>query len=133
MGFSRKEHWSELPCPPPGDLPDPGIQPVSLMSSALAGRFFTTSATWEAHTVIHHLSSGSSIQLDYSQRTVALKLTSGFFGPCLITHETGTGPLTHSLIIISRGLIKTKGVPRALLCVCPKLRALQAYLQHPIE
>ena len=45
MGFSRQEHWSGLPCPPPGDLPDPGIKPTSLMPPALAGRFFTTSAT----------------------------------------------------------------------------------------
>ena len=35
--------------PPPGDLPDPGIEPVSLMSPALAGGFFTTSVTWEDH------------------------------------------------------------------------------------
>ena len=48
MGFSRQEYWSGLPFPPPGDLPDPGIEPTSLMSPALAGRFFTTSATWEA-------------------------------------------------------------------------------------
>ena len=48
MGFSRQEYWSGLPCPPPGDLPDSGIEPVSLMSPALAGGFFTTSATWEA-------------------------------------------------------------------------------------
>ena len=48
MGFSRQEYWSGLPCPPPGDLPDPGIEPVSLMSPALAGVFFTTSTTWEA-------------------------------------------------------------------------------------
>ena len=48
MGFSRQEYWSGLPCPPPGDLPNPGIEPVSLTSPALAGRFFTTSATWEA-------------------------------------------------------------------------------------
>ena len=47
MGFSRQEYWSWLPCPPPGDLPDPGIEPVSLMSPALAGGFFTTGATWE--------------------------------------------------------------------------------------
>ena len=39
---------SELPCPPPGDLPNPGIEPASLMSPALAGRFFATSTTWEA-------------------------------------------------------------------------------------
>ena len=35
-------------CPPPGDLPDPGIEPASLLSPALTGWFFTTSATWEA-------------------------------------------------------------------------------------
>ena len=42
MGFSRQEYWSGLPFPTPGDLPDPGIEPVSLMSPALAGRFFAT-------------------------------------------------------------------------------------------
>ena len=47
-GFSRQDYWSGLPCPFPGDLPDPGIEPTSLMSPALAGRFFTTCATWEA-------------------------------------------------------------------------------------
>ena len=39
---------SGLPCPPPGDLPNPEMEPLSLMSPALAGKFFTTSATWEA-------------------------------------------------------------------------------------
>ena len=39
MGFSRQEHWSGLPRPPPGELPDPGIKPVSLGSPALAGGF----------------------------------------------------------------------------------------------
>ena len=45
MGFSRQEYWSELPCTSAGDLPDPGIKRVSLMSPALAGVFFTTSTT----------------------------------------------------------------------------------------
>ena len=48
MGLSRQEYWSGLPCPPPGDLPDPGIEPTSLTSLALAGGFLTTSITWEA-------------------------------------------------------------------------------------
>ena len=48
MEFSRQEYWSGLPLPPPGDLPDPGIEPEPLLSPELAGRFFTTSATWEA-------------------------------------------------------------------------------------
>ena len=48
MGFSSEEYWSGLPFPSLGDLPDPGIKPMSLMSPALGGGFFTTSATWEA-------------------------------------------------------------------------------------
>ena len=51
MGFSRQEHWSGLPCPPPGDPPNPGIEQASLMSPALAGGFFTTSTTWEAQPI----------------------------------------------------------------------------------
>ena len=45
MGFSKQEYWSGFPCPPPGDLPKPGIEPVSLRSPALAGGFFTASTT----------------------------------------------------------------------------------------
>ena len=52
MGFSRQEYWSGLPYPPPRNLPNPGIEPSSLMSPALAGGFFTTRATWEAPTLI---------------------------------------------------------------------------------
>ena len=49
MGFSRQEYWSGLPCLPSGDLPDPGKEPTFLTSPALAGRFFSTSVTWEYH------------------------------------------------------------------------------------
>ena len=42
MEFSRQEYWSRLPFPIAGDLPNPGIEPTSLASPALAGRFFTT-------------------------------------------------------------------------------------------
>ena len=42
-GFFRKIYWSGFPFPPPGDLPDPGIEPVSLMPLALADKFFTSS------------------------------------------------------------------------------------------
>ena len=47
-GILQTEHWSRLPWPPPGDLPNPGIEPIS---PALAGGFFTSSATWEAQIV----------------------------------------------------------------------------------
>ena len=46
IGFSRQEYWSRLSCLPPGDLPNPRIEPASLMSPALAGGFFTTSTIW---------------------------------------------------------------------------------------
>ena len=48
MGFSRQEYWSGLPFPSAEDLPGTGIKTPSLMYPASAGRFFTTSATWEA-------------------------------------------------------------------------------------
>ena len=47
MGFSRQEYCHGFSCPPPGYLPDPVIEPATLASPALAGRFFTTSDTWE--------------------------------------------------------------------------------------
>ena len=55
MGFSRQEYWNGLPVPPPGDLPNPGIEPESLTAPALAGEFFATSTTWEALTCFRSL------------------------------------------------------------------------------
>ena len=49
MGLFRQEYWSGLPFPPLGNLPNSGIEPASPVSPALAGGFFNTSATWEAH------------------------------------------------------------------------------------
>ena len=44
MGFSRQEYWTGLPCPPPGNLPDPGLKPASSVIPCIAGGFFTTEA-----------------------------------------------------------------------------------------
>ena len=53
IGFFRQEYWSGLPCPPPGDLPDPELKPSS---PALADRFLTTRATFEVeHLLIHKI------------------------------------------------------------------------------
>ena len=60
MGFPRQEYWSGLPFPPPGDLPEPGIEPPSLVSPALAGGFFNTGAPWEAQYARLLLISGTS-------------------------------------------------------------------------
>ena len=51
MGLSRQEYWSELPCPPSGDLPDSGTELVSAWVSCTAGRFFTHWATWKAQEI----------------------------------------------------------------------------------
>ena len=70
MGFSRQEHWSELPCPPPGDLPNPGIKPVSFSSPALTGRFYTTSTTWE---VLYEAYFLSAISMNRNRTSCELK------------------------------------------------------------
>ena len=52
IGFSRQEYRSGLPCPPAGDLPDPGMESTALTSPALADGFFTTSAIQQALAMI---------------------------------------------------------------------------------
>ena len=76
MGFSRQEYWSGLPCPPPGDLPHPGIKPVSLTSPTLAGRFFTTWDSWEAQDEVYRLISATlSYMFGYWLKLPLLLLT----------------------------------------------------------
>ena len=67
MGLSRQENWSGLPCPPLGNLPNPGIKPEALTSLALEGEFFTTSATWETqvHVVWLHLTLTTVLEVCY--------------------------------------------------------------------
>ena len=48
LGILQARILQGLPCPPPGDFPDPGIKPMFHMSPAFGGGFFTTSTTWEA-------------------------------------------------------------------------------------
>ena len=67
----RQEYWSGLPCPSPGDLPNPGIESASLTSPALAGGFFTTSAIWETlHSCISSLPTCAHAQ--YTDRCMGL-------------------------------------------------------------
>ena len=54
MGFSRREHWTGLPWPPPGDRPNPGNEPASA-SPASAGRFFTTAPPGKPILVIRYM------------------------------------------------------------------------------
>ena len=62
MEFSKQEYWSRLPFPALGNLPDTVFEPQSLVSPALAGRSFTTSATREAQT--NYITVYSSVGLD---------------------------------------------------------------------
>ena len=66
MGFSRQECWSGLPFPSAGDLLNPRTEPISFVSPALAGGFFTTSATWDPWwTPIHTSKPIPNIQEDF--------------------------------------------------------------------
>ena len=80
MGFSRQEYWSRLPPSPPGDLPDPGIEPASLMSPSLVGRVFTTSAARETQTYLHWVNQrqGYSLRLYMNKEPMITNLS----GPC---------------------------------------------------
>ena len=69
MGFSRQEHWSGLPGPPPGDLSETRMEPMSPESLALSREFFTTSATWEA------LLNGEHIERNPSKSVNAREIT----------------------------------------------------------
>ena len=71
-GILQAKHWSGLPCPPPGDLLNPGMEPTSLMFPALAGRFSTISATWEAllplYLIYNHV-----VSVDWTRFGICLK------------------------------------------------------------
>ena len=72
MEFSRQEYWSGLSFPLPGDLPNPGIKPRSILSSPLAGKFFTTVPPWETPIQSGPYSSMSGVLLSRSLDTYAL-------------------------------------------------------------
>ena len=64
MGFSRQKYWSGLLCPPPRDLPNPGIKPTVLMSPELAGGFFTATAAWETDGLFNSVQFSCSVVSD---------------------------------------------------------------------
>ena len=70
MGFYRHEYWSGFPCPPPGDLLGPGIEPVPLLSPALVSGLFTSSATWEARYSVYQVLDN----LDNFQETMGIMI-----------------------------------------------------------
>ena len=87
-GFSRQEYWSGLPFPPPGNLPDPGMELESLTSPALAGRLYTMNLTWEAVTVPHI---GIQILTFIFPSLLVLSVTSSFLMRSLFGPGVGVG------------------------------------------
>ena len=74
MGLSRQGYWSGWPCPSPGDLPNPGIEPRSLTLPELAGGFFATSATWEAGTLQNKLGAPGASSCFYLVATFSYRV-----------------------------------------------------------
>ena len=75
MGFSRQEYWRGFPFLPPGDLPDPGIEHTSLISTAFTGEFFTVSAIWRSsQSILKEIIPGCSLE------GLMLKLKLQYFG-----------------------------------------------------
>ena len=66
IGSSRQEYWSGLPCPPPGDLPDPGMEPTYLTYPTLAGGFFTTRTSLFCEQYSWNSGEGNGTPLQYS-------------------------------------------------------------------
>ena len=94
MRFSRQESWSGLPRPPPGDLPNPGIKPTSLMTPA--GGFFITSTTWEVQeknelliklTPWKDLKTGCTKEAEHKNRTCCLILLHEVLGEAKLVHS----------------------------------------------
>ena len=83
MEFSRQEYWTELPFPFPGDLLDPGIEPMSLMSTASAGGFFITSATLEAPFPLVTTNLGLYLWVYFCR----LQIWVNSYGICLSLHD----------------------------------------------
>ena len=77
MEFFKQEYWSGLLLPSPEDLPDPGFEPMSHASPALAGEFFTTGATWEA--------APHSFLLKKKSHVISNQLDQGFSAAALLT------------------------------------------------
>ena len=94
MGFSRQEYWSGWPCPSPGDLPNKGIEPASPVYPILAGRFFITSATWEADS--QSIADPDLNEFSSKKRQITLVLSAQWAGqepkffqelPCIFDHQ----------------------------------------------
>ena len=120
MGFSRQEYWSGLPFPPPGDLPDPGIEPMSPASPALAGRFFYHWAIWGClYTINFQVSASLSISPT---------------GPPFSATAGSHGDPPRKWAFLSEPLIEITSVPASCLlrCVQPQKPSVALLIHTPM-
>jgi len=109
MGSSRQESCSGLPCTPQGDLPNPGIELMSLVSPALAGGLFTTGATWEA-LVIFFLFYIGSLQLFFVLIILALTIKYILLLLLLLSHFSHARPCATPLTAAHQALPSSHGL-----------------------
>ena len=119
MEFPSQEHWSRLPSPYAADLPDPGIEPASVISSALVCGFFTTSATWEAFTYCNNLYQSLSFLLN--QKTASVR------GVLVLSSQYSECSIARVFVGFPNG----SGVNN-LLAQCRR-RGVQSLGQNPLE
>ena len=118
-GFPKQEYWIGLPCPPPVDLPNPGMEPTSLMSLALAGRFSTTGATQKAHTIV------------YSPQNYVIR---DILSPLYLVRNLNLMyifPLFHLLISLSNPVTIRNRLPMGLLLFFMKSSPIQTHQHAP--
>ena len=116
-GFSRQDYWIGLCCPPPGDLPHPGIEPASLRSPASSGGFFTAGATWEAlpagHAPVSYQLVSHRVQLMGALVGVGAALLSCeglcLFWAALPTRQASVPGLESCLLLLSASLLQISG------------------------
>ena len=126
VGFSRQEYWSALSWPPPGDLPNPGIKPASLMSPALASGFLTSSTTWEAQAFIISLCCAMLCLVAQSCPTLCNPMDCSPPGSFVHGNSPGknTGVGCHALL---QGIFPTQGLNPGL----PHCRQILNQLSYP--
>ena len=105
-GTLQARYWSGLSCPPPGDLPDPGMEPTSLTSPALAGGLFTTSTTWEAHTEVQttemKFSQNPYLPLGYTLYSEVVYFLDSMFAPHPLF--LFAGPTAYGILVPQPGM-----------------------------